>query len=98
VALGSVPLVALFLIGHATSVCPPGVSASGGFDCTTSSTAAGNMACVFGLLFVVQLLLTIPLLRDEEWHYIGYGLLTMLVVGPGVALQACNALSTLPSA
>jgi hypothetical protein len=56
------------------------------------------MACIFCLFYFVELLFTIPLLRDRQWRSTGYGLLTMLLVAPVVAVRACLALSTQPPA
>jgi hypothetical protein len=96
VALGSVPFVVLFLIGHFTVICPWG--AQSGVDCTTTAQIQGTLACLYGLLYLVQLAVTIPMLRNEEWRYLGYGLLTMLLLGPVVAMYACSLATTPPPA
>src|SRR5262245_11085385 len=96
VALGSVPILVMVYIGSTLMLCPRGQYA--GIHCTPAPTAPLNLACVYGLLYVIQLVVTIRLLRIQERRSIGRGLLTMLFVGPVVAAVACTIETTLPPA
>src|SRR5262245_9679444 len=89
VALGSVPLVVMVLVGLTFFRCPLG--ATSGVGCTAHQTALSNLACIFGVLYVVEGGLMLLLFSKKKWYAIGYGLLTMLVVSPAVAMQACIA-------
>jgi hypothetical protein len=93
VALGSIPIGVLFFPRPSPPLCSDG--APSGIACTPVHQAQGNLACLYGVLYLVQLVLTIRLLwMRGERRYIGWGLLTLLLAGPVVAAYACNQVTT----
>jgi hypothetical protein len=52
-------------------------------------SAQALAACLVAVMYLVLWGLAIAVLHQHREQAIGYGLLTMCVVGPVVALQAC---------
>ena len=76
-----------YLIGAAVGLIPAislmlGVKAG-------SSGAGGQLVGIAGFGFVALILAAIIVLAFTRWRYAGYGLLTMVFVGPVVAAIGC---------
>jgi hypothetical protein len=95
-ALGSVPLGVMVLVGLTIIRCPLGDTA--GVGCTSNRSASSTLAYVFGVLYFAAGGLMLLLFGKKEWYAIGYGVLTMLVVSPVVAVPACIMVTSPPPA
>jgi hypothetical protein len=92
--LGSVPILGMVFVERNLPSCA--VSNLFAFDCSMGYAAATRIACVYALLYIVQVVVMLSLVRNPKLRFVGYGVATMLVVGPVIAVPACRALSPPP--
>jgi hypothetical protein len=87
--LGVIPLaVWLIFIGAATA----DVARCASEQVYCSLPGVGQLLTgliVFGILWLIQVIVTIATLTNQARRFVGYGLLTMLLIGPIVGSIAC---------